>query len=86
MTQLYVFGIGTDSVTRTDLAKYKLSDNRNDELVWKQLEKYNDALHTYCIDSSMFLVELANELPKSNEYFTTICTTQMKGQSGSDKS
>jgi hypothetical protein len=69
MTQPYLFGIGTDPVTGTDLAKYKLSDNRNGELVWKQLEKYNAALRKYCIDNNLFLIDLANELPKSNKYF-----------------
>jgi hypothetical protein len=64
-----VLGIGTDSVTRTDLAKYKLSDDRNGELVWKQLEEYNDALRKYCKYNNVFLIDLASKLPKSNEYF-----------------
>jgi hypothetical protein len=69
MMQPYLFEVGADPVTGTDLAKYKFSDNRNGELVWKQLEEYNNAFRKYYTDSNLFFVDLANELPKSNEYF-----------------
>jgi hypothetical protein len=66
MTQLYVLGIGTDSVTRTDLAKYELSNHRDGELVRKQLEMYNDALREHHTNNITFLIDLDN-VPKSNE-------------------
>ena len=69
MTQPYLFGAGIDPVTGTDLAKYKLGDERNGELIWEQLEAYNNALKEYCIANNLFLIDLANELPKSNEFF-----------------
>lgn len=69
MTQPYLFGEGTDPVTGTDLAKYKLDDERNGELAWRRLDKYNDALREYCIQNSLFLIDTAEKLPKSSEYF-----------------
>lgn len=69
MTQPYLFGNGIDPVTGTDLAKYKLGENRNGELVWRQLEEYNKALRKYCTENDIFLIDLANQLPKSNAYF-----------------
>jgi lysophospholipase L1-like esterase len=69
VTQPLLFGYGTDSLTKVDLATIKTGDNQNGELYWKKIEVYNDALRTYATSKNIALVDLAREMPKNSLYF-----------------
>lgn len=69
VTQASLFGGGIDSVSGCDLTNMNLHDGTNGELYWRRLELYNDVTRNLARERSLFLVDLAREMPKSTLYF-----------------
>jgi len=69
VTQPALFGKGIDSLTRTDLEKYKLFKDANGLAWWKTLELYNDVTRSIAAKNNILLIDLAVQLPKSSRYF-----------------
>ncbi len=69
ITQPTLVGKGIDAVTGMDLEKIKYCDELGGRLFWEKLEVYNDVTRKVAKDESVFLIDLAHELPKSTELF-----------------
>lgn len=69
ITQPLLLGAGRDSLTGTDLAKFRVRENENGELYWKRLEAYNDVTRAVATRQGIHLIDLARQLPKSSAFF-----------------
>ena len=69
ITQPLLYGEGIDPVTKTDLARYRISDQMNGALYWAKLSLYNDVMRRVCAENQIPLIDLAKLLPKSSVYF-----------------
>jgi lysophospholipase L1-like esterase len=69
MTQPLLLGYGFDDVTGTDLEKVKLDEYCNGKLQWVKLQSFNDITMKVAHRNEVFLIDLANKLPKSSLYF-----------------
>jgi len=68
ITQPSLFGPGVDPVTGRDLASM-LAENRSGYGRWKILDLYNEATRSIASEDSVFLVDLAREMPRNSQYF-----------------
>lgn len=68
ITQPSLFGPGVDPVTGRDLASV-LAEDRSGYGRWKILDLYNDATRSVASEDSVFLVDLAREMPRNSLYF-----------------
>jgi lysophospholipase L1-like esterase len=69
ITQPSLMGEQMDTLTGVDLATYPVSRSVNGKLFWKYLELYNSETKKIANDSSLLLIDLANELPKTSLFF-----------------
>ena len=69
ITQPLVVGFGIDPITQTNLAKFKLHDTENGELIWKRLEAYNDITRSVAVIQGVHLIDLAREMPKNSLFY-----------------
>jgi lysophospholipase L1-like esterase len=69
LTQPLVFGPAIDDRTGIDLSTVRLSGALNGQFMWAAQEVYNDVTRQVCRDSSVMLVDLARQMPKSSRYF-----------------
>ena len=69
ITQPLLLGAGRDSLTGTDLAKFRVRENENGELYWKRLEAYNDVTRAVAAKQNVHLIDLAHLLPKDSRFF-----------------
>lgn len=73
MTQPLLLGIGKDSVTGTDLAKFRMwnddSGESNGEWYWRKLETYNEVTRAVALALGVHLIDLARQMPRSTAYF-----------------
>jgi lysophospholipase L1-like esterase len=69
ITQPSLMGEQIDTLTGVDLATYPVSPTVNGKLFWKYLELYNSETKKVANDSGLFLIDLANELPKTSRFF-----------------
>jgi hypothetical protein len=73
ITQPVLYGDGKDCVTGIDLATIKNSDGYNGKLVWELLELYNEKTRSIAQNKKLFLIDLANEMPRCSKYFYDVC-------------
>lgn len=69
MTQPLLLGYGFDDITGADLEKVKLDEYCNGKLQWVKLQSFNDITMKVAHRNEVFLIDLANKLPKSSLYF-----------------
>jgi lysophospholipase L1-like esterase len=69
VTQPCLPGEVVDSISSVNLATFPMSAEINGKLFWKYMELYNAETKKVAETSGVFLVDLANELPKSSAYF-----------------
>jgi len=69
MTQPMLWGLGKDPITGVDLSTIKINDSINGELRWKILEAYNQKAKETALKYGIPVIDLANKLEKSSEYF-----------------
>lgn len=69
ITQPLLYGSVKDPLTGVDLAKVKTNENQNGELYWETLQLYNDEVRKIGKESGIFVIDLANEMPKNSLYF-----------------
>jgi len=68
ITQPLVFGEAIDPVTGVDLGKVGLQ-SLNGKTLWQILELYNQALRNTAAAHGVLLIDLAQEMPKTSEFF-----------------
>ena len=68
ITQPCLLGDTTDDVTGVDMSTFPLG-NKNGKLTWAALQMYNDETRVVCNNNNVYVIELANQLPKSSKYF-----------------
>jgi hypothetical protein len=68
ITQPALFGPGVDPVTHRDMARV-LAEDRSGYGRWRILELYNDTTRRIAVEDSVFLVDLAAEMPRNSAYF-----------------
>lgn len=68
-TQPSLFGVGKDSITGTSLETFRISDTTNGVLWWKIQEVYNDVVRQVAMTNNVVLIDLAQLIPKSSQYF-----------------
>ncbi len=69
MTQPMLWGFGKDPRTGVDLSTIKINDSINGEVRWKILEAYNQKAKETAHKFGVPVIDLANKLEKSSEYF-----------------
>lgn len=72
VTQPNQFGFGRDSLTGADLALYPVDprdSGLNGELMWRILERYNDAVREMGAEKQVPVIDLARLMPKNSLYF-----------------
>lgn len=74
ITQPAVFGFGIDKTTGVDLSKINIYDfteieGRSGQDKWKILQMFNQATKDVAKKNNIFLIDLANEMPKDSKYF-----------------
>jgi lysophospholipase L1-like esterase len=69
ITQPMLWGEAVDPATGVGLGEIKLPDNKNGMLYWKMLESYNDVTRMIAAEESVFVIDLAKEMPKDTKYF-----------------
>lgn len=79
ITQPILLGKGCDNITGVNLETYRIKDNLNGLLYWKELELYNDVTRKICADSNIHLIDLARLMPKSTDYYYDFMHYDNKG-------
>jgi len=79
ITQPILLGKGRDSTTGVNLETYRIKDNLNGLLYWRELELYNDVTRKICADSNICVIDLAGLMPKSSNYFYDFMHYDNKG-------
>lgn len=74
ITQPAVFGFGIDKTTEVDLGKIYVQDftesiGRSGKDKWEILQMFNQATKDIATKNNVFLIDLANEMPKDSKYF-----------------
>lgn len=69
ITQPALVGIGIDPSTGVDLGMVKLGDSVNGSLSWAVTQVYNNATKEVARSHGVFLVDLADKMPKDSLYF-----------------
>jgi lysophospholipase L1-like esterase len=69
ITQPCLSGNAIDDVTGANLAKVKLGKYLNGDLRWRTVQLYNTATKEVGREEGVFVIDLANEMPKSSKYF-----------------
>ena len=68
VTQPALYGTAKDPVTGTDLSKIDVH-GIDGETAWKVLELYNEVTRRVAKRNQVFLIDLAQQMPKSSEFF-----------------
>lgn len=68
ITQPYLLGFGTDSLTGADLAKVKIGE-RDGKTQWQILQMYNAVTKQVGAENNLLVIDLANKMPKQSLYF-----------------
>ena len=79
ITQPILLGKGCDDITGVNLETYRIKDNLNGLLYWKELELYNDVTRKICADSNIHLIDLARLMPRSTDYYYDFMHYNNKG-------
>lgn len=69
VTQPALYGNGTDSITGVNLAKAKVEDGINGELLEALLKLYNDKVIHVCRTKAIPFIDLAAMMPKNSLYY-----------------
>ncbi len=69
VTQPLLVGRGKDDLTGLDLARIATGVDQMGKMYWEVLEAYNDVTRRVGKDSSILVIDLAGEMPKSSRYF-----------------
>ena len=69
ITQPSLYGSGTDSLTKANLALSKIGEDMNGELFWRLLELYNTRLRETCLRAGAQVIDLAARMPKNSVYY-----------------
>ena len=69
ITQPTLVGFGTDPKSKIDLEKVIYCDPKGGRFYWEKLKLYNQITRKLSEKHNCFLIDLADELPKSTEYF-----------------
>jgi lysophospholipase L1-like esterase len=69
VSQPALFGRGTDPLTGADLEKYRIDNETNGLLWWKELSLYNEVTRQVAGRNGLFFIDLARQMPKSSLYF-----------------
>lgn len=69
ITQPALYGLGKDVETGIDLSSLEISENISGKNAWEILELYNDSTRRIALRRNIFLIDIANELPKNSLYF-----------------
>lgn len=69
ITQPYLAGVGTDSLTGINLETIAVSEERNGKLFWQILEDYNQQTRDVAAETAIICVDLARKMPKDSRYY-----------------
>jgi hypothetical protein len=69
ITQPCLYGAGIDSLTKVDLAKAKVEEGMNGQLLSELLALYNNKLIDVCKMKSTPVINLADIMPKNSLYY-----------------
>jgi lysophospholipase L1-like esterase len=69
MTQPMLWGYSKDTITGVDLSNIKIDESVNSALRWRIMEAYNAEAKAIAQKSGIPIIDLANKLEKSSEYF-----------------
>lgn len=69
ITQPTLVGSGVDDVTNIDLEKIKYCDSSSGKIFWEKLKVYNSTTMKIAKKEDILLIDLANLMPKSSQYF-----------------
>jgi lysophospholipase L1-like esterase len=69
ITQPALYGKGRDPVTGIDLETIEVTKEENGRLAWQVLQAYNATTRAEAISAKVPVIDLANELPKTSDYF-----------------
>jgi lysophospholipase L1-like esterase len=69
LTQPCLYGDGKDSITGIDLAKAKVEEGMNGELLEEILRLYNNKMKAVCSAEKVFCIDLAAMMPKNSLYY-----------------
>jgi lysophospholipase L1-like esterase len=69
LTQPLLLGQGTDPLTGTDLAKFRMWNGETGTLYWAHLDAYNDVTRAVARQRGVPLIDLARRMPRSTAYF-----------------
>lgn len=69
VSQPALFGEGIDPLTGADLEKYRIDNETNGLLWWKELSLYNELTRKVAGKNGLFFIDLARQMPKSSRYF-----------------